>query len=728
MRRGRPLALQGRRSRVVRTNPAAAPRLHWLLLSVIAVLLAVLLLVNGLVTAQFGADHKVEAPGGAHGVPDLVHAGGPLIDLRGGVARTHPIPDRTVVLTFDDGPDPVWTPQILEVLRRHDVPATFFVVGNLAARRPDLVRDIRAAGGEVGVHTFTHPDLAYVPDWRRELELSQTQLAVAGAAGVTSSLVRPPYSSVAEAVDDVSWRALRYLGQEGYLTVLTTHDTKDWARLGAAAIVRDAIPSDGAGGVILMHDAGGDRSQTVEALDRLIPELRARGYRFSTVGELVGNEDVNPPAGWTEELRGATLLVLVRAATATTTVLAVLTAVAGGLVILRLLTLVVLAGRHARRWRRRTRRTAVREPVSVIVPAYNEEACIAATVRSVARSDHPIEVIVVDDGSTDATAEVVGALDLPGVTVIRQPNGGKPAALNTGIARARHDLIVMMDGDTTFGRDTVRRLVQPFADPGVGAVAGNTKVANRSGVLGAWQHIEYVVGFNIDRRAYDVLQCMTTVPGAVGAYRRRALTGVGGVSDDTLAEDTDLTMAISRAGWRVVYEPGAVAWTEVPAGMGELWRQRYRWSYGTIQAMWKHRRAVVEPGRSGRFGRVGLLHLALYQVLLPLLAPLMDVFLVYGLLFLDPVRTVVAWLALVVSQLLAGAYACRLDGERMRGLWLLPLQQLVYRQLMYAVVIQSIVTALAGIRLRWQKLRRAGGLPGPADRPGAVPAVAEPPR
>jgi cellulose synthase/poly-beta-1,6-N-acetylglucosamine synthase-like glycosyltransferase len=187
-------------------------------------------------------------------------------------------------------------------------------------------------------------------------------------------------------------------------------------------------------------------------------------------------------------------------------------------------------------------------------------------------------------------------------------------------------------------------------------------------------------------------------------------------------------MAISRAGWRVVYEPGAVAWTEVPASMGELWRQRYRWSYGTIQAMWKHRRAVVEPGRSGRFGRVGLLHLALYQVLLPLVAPLMDVFLVYGLFFLDPVRTVVAWLALVVSQLLAGAYACRLDGERMRGLWLLPLQQLVYRQLMYAVVIQSIVTALAGIRLRWQKLRRAGGLTGPADRPGAVPAAAEPPR
>ncbi|TDE15811.1 bifunctional polysaccharide deacetylase/glycosyltransferase family 2 protein [Jiangella asiatica] len=687
---------------------ATTPRLHWLLISVVIVVFAVLLLVNGLVKAQFGADHRVAPPTDAYSVPDVVRSGRPIIDLRDGTARAFAIPERTVVLTFDDGPDPVWTPRVLEVLRRHDVPATFFVVGNLVAQWPGLVRQIRSAGSELGIHTFTHPDLAYLPDWRRELELSQTQLAVAGAAGVTSALVRPPYSSVSEAIDDTTWPSIRNLGRGGYITVLTTHDTKDWSRPGADAIARDAIPENGAGGIVLMHDSGGDRAQTVEALDRLIPELRARGYRFATVADVVGGEDLNPRADQVEWLRGTTLLVLVRAATTATTVLAFLTAIAGALVILRLLTLVVLARRHARRRRSAPHRPPAHDPVSVIVPAYNEEACIADTVRSLARSDHPAEVIVVDDGSTDATAEVARALDLPDVTVIRQPNGGKPAALNTGVAHARHDLIVMMDGDTTFGPDTVRQLVQPFADPGVGAVAGNTKVANRSGVLGAWQHIEYVVGFNIDRRAYDVLQCMPTVPGAVGGFRRRTLTEVGGVSDDTLAEDTDLTMAISRAGWRVVYEPTAVAWTEVPAGMGELWRQRYRWSYGTIQAMWKHRRAVVEPGRSGRFGRIGLLHLALYQVLLPLLAPLIDVFLVYGLVFLDPVRTLLGWLALVGSQLFAGAYASRLDGESMSGLWLLPLQQLVYRQLMYAVVIQSIVTALEGIRLRWQKLRRVG--------------------
>ena len=188
------------------------------------------------------------------------------------------------------------------------------------------------------------------------------------------------------------------------------------------------------------------------------------------------------------------------------------------------------------------------------------------------------------------------------------------------------------------------------------------------------------------------------------------LLQVGGVSDDTLAEDTDLTMAICRSGWRVVYEESARAWTEAPATLGQLWRQRYRWSYGTMQSMWKHRRAVLETGASGRFGRAGLGHLAVFQVLLPLLAPLVDIFLIYGLLFLDPVTTLIAWSSVQAIQLVAAVIAFRLEREPLRVLWLLPLQQIVYRQLMYAVLIRSMVTAAGGIRLGWQKLRRVGGL------------------
>jgi cellulose synthase/poly-beta-1,6-N-acetylglucosamine synthase-like glycosyltransferase len=345
----------------------------------------------------------------------------------------------------------------------------------------------------------------------------------------------------------------------------------------------------------------------------------------------------------------------------------------------------------------------------VIVPAYNESANIAATVRSLVGSDYPgVEVIVVDDGSTDGTAAIARALRLPRVHVIRQDNAGKPAALNTGIRRARGDILVLVDGDTVFEPDAIGRLVQPMRDAAVGAVSGNAKVANRRGLLGRWQHIEYVIGFNLDRRMFDIAQCMPTVPGAIGAFRRETLHDVGGVPADTLAEDADLTMAVLRAGWRAVYAPDAVAWTEVPSSLRQLWRQRYRWCYGTMQAMWKHRRALVEPGPAGRLGRRGLTYLLLFQVLLPLCAPVIDVFGLYGLIFLPLGKVAAAWGGLLAAQGVTAAYALRLDGERLGPLWALPLQQFVYRQLMYLVVVQSTIMAVAGGRLRWHRMTRTG--------------------
>jgi cellulose synthase/poly-beta-1,6-N-acetylglucosamine synthase-like glycosyltransferase len=299
------------------------------------------------------------------------------------------------------------------------------------------------------------------------------------------------------------------------------------------------------------------------------------------------------------------------------------------------------------------------------------------------------------------------------VRVIRQANAGKAAALNRGVEAALHDVVVTVDADTVFEAGTLRAVVQPLADDAVGAVAGNTKVGNRRGLLGRWQHIEYVMGFNLDRRLYDVLRCMPTVPGAIGAFRRTAIVDVGGISSATLAEDTDLTLAIGRAGWRVVYAEEARAWTEAPSSLGALWRQRYRWSYGTMQAVWKHRAALWRAGE-GHIGRRGLPYLILFQVALPMLAPLIDLFAIYGLVFLSPGPVAAYWLGFTALQLALGAYAFRLDHERLRDLAVMPLQQLVYRQLMYLVVIESAISALLGTRMRWQHLERTGDVKVPA--------------
>ena len=366
--------------------------------------------------------------------------------------------------------------------------------------------------------------------------------------------------------------------------------------------------------------------------------------------------------------------------------------------------LCALAGRHARA--PRPPRLSAPPPVSVVVPAFNEAAVIEQTVLALAASSYPsLEIVIVDDGSTDHTAAIVERLGLPRVRVVRQANTGKAGALNTAIARARHDIIVSVDADTLFEPETVAILVDALAAPGVGAVAGNTKVAYRDRRLGRWQHIEYVIGFNLDRRLYDVLGCMPTVPGAVGAFRRRALEDVGMFSSDTLAEDTDVTIALGRAGWRVAYEAHAVAHTETPATLRALWRQRVRWTHGTLQSVYKHRAALQREGRS-HIGRRGLPYLVISQVLAALLAPSIDALAVYGLVTSD-VLPVAGWLIVNALALALAAYAFRLDGESLRPLWGLPAQQFAHRQLVCLVVARSALGALLGTRMVWHRSVRA---------------------
>lgn len=622
-----------------------------------------------------------------------------------------PPPGRRIALTFDDGPDPRWTPQIAAVLRAEDVPATFFVVGSEVARNPGIVRQLMQDGHELGNHTFTHVDPSSGPEWQQRLQLELSEAAIVGATGRYTRLLRPPYSATSDAVTAAQETSLARAASDRYLVVLADFDSEDWKSGPVASIVRKASPPGTAGGIVMFHDGGGDRSRTVAAVRELIPLLRARGFRFVTISELAGlpRSFVEPAATTWERRRGEAFAWAVRLAFQMVWVLGLVIAAVGILVAARVVLVVALASWHRRRSRGDGQMDYL-PAVAVVVPAYNEIVGIEAAVRSLASSDYPdVEIVVVDDGSDDGTPEAVEKLALPRVRVLRKENGGKASALNVGIASTTAPVVVMVDGDTLFEPDTIRRLVQPLADARVGAVSGNTKVGNRRGLLGRWQHIEYVTGFNLDRRMYEVLQCTPTVPGAIGAFRRDVLLEVGGVSDDTLAEDTDLTLAIGRTGRRVVYAEDARAWTEAPATLSSLWRQRYRWSYGTMQAVWKHKRALLtRDPRQRRIGRRALPYMFFFQILLPIVAPLIDLFALYGLLFTDPVPVIGYWLAFNAVQIALAAFAFRMDGESLRPLWALPLQQFVYRQLMYLVIIESTVSALVGTRAYWGTLERTG--------------------
>ncbi len=677
------------------------PAAHWGLLAVLLTALLALLALRGLTSGTGSGTSR------GHGAPaplagPIAYEGNTGLTARG-------LPDRTVALTFDDGPDPRWTPRVLDELAGEGVHATFFVTGEAAARHPAIVRRLLDEGHEIGLHTWTHRDLSGTPAWRARLELSLTQLAVARATGRTTALMRPPYSSTPGSVGAGDRAVVARAARDGYVVVLADQDPRDWSNPGTDVLESRVRPVGSRGQVVLLHDGGGDRHETVQALSSVVANYRSAGFAFTTVS---GGLGLAPTAAVRDAsalavAEGHVVVAAVRISRVVVRVIELLVLPLTALMVLRTVLVLLLAGRHVRLGRARVGEGTWAPPVSVLVPAYNEAVGIEATVRSLRGSSYAgvLEVVVIDDGSTDGTAELVEALGLPNVRVVRQANGGKAAALATGTRAAEHDLLVMLDGDTVFEPETVRWLVQPLSDPKVGAVSGITKVGNRKGMLGRWQHLEYVMGFNLDRRMLDLFGCIPTVPGASGAFRRQALEAAGGMSLDTLAEDTDITMAVTRAGYRVVYEERARAWTEAPLTYRDLWRQRYRWAYGTMQCVWKHRGAVRERSALGLFG---IPYMLLMQVGLALLAPVIDLFALSGLLFADPLRVAVAWGTFQLLGLVSAAYALHLDGERLRSLWALPLQQLVYRQLMYLVVLQSLWAAVAGIHLPWHKLTRTG--------------------
>ncbi len=239
-------------------------------------------------------------------------------------------------------------------------------------------------------------------------------------------------------------------------------------------------------------------------------------------------------------------------------------------------------------------------PVSILVPAYNEGRVMERALGSLMRLEYPeYEVLVVDDGSSDDTLEIAaqweGQHGPATFRVITKPNGGKATALNAGIEHSRHPLVLCMDADSSLEPRTLLKAARHFADPNVGAVAGNVKVENRGTIVSRLQALEYIEGLNMPRRAQGFIAAVNIVPGPVGLFRREALEEIGGYDEDTFAEDADLTLKMLAAGWRVEYEDQAIAWSEAPESWRDLTQQRYRWTRGILQAIRKRKGIFLRP-------------------------------------------------------------------------------------------------------------------------------------
>ena len=649
------------------------------------------------------------------------------------VVRRYGASAHKVALTFDDGPDGTWTPMILDTLRSRGAPATFFVIGVNAERHIPLLRQIVAEGHEVGNHTFTHPNLALTPAFVTRLELDATERLLEAVLNRRSLFFRPPYFGDAEPTTADELVPVGLATDLGYVTAGLHVDSQDWTEPGAEAIIRNVLDARARGNVVLLHDGGGDRTGTVAALGPMIDSLRARGDTLVLLSSLAGIAPEAampslPPASAMTRIAELALFGLLGGAELS---LYWMFLVAVALGIGRLVWILALATVQRLR-----ERPAPPEPftpsASIIVPAYKEEKVITATIRSLLAQEYagPIEIVVVDDGSPDRTYDVAHEAfgTDPHVRVFRKPNGGKASALNFGIARAQGEIVVCLDADTVFEPTTLAELVEPLRDPRVGAVAGNAKVGNRVNLVTRWQAVEYVTSQNLDRRAFSLLDGITVVPGAVGAWRKSLVEEVGGFSDDSLAEDQDLTLTIRRGGHRIAYADRAIGWTEAPDTLATLARQRFRWSFGTLQCAWKHRDVLFRP-RYGSLGLVAMPNVWIFQLLLPAISPLADllflwslvsVWLVkaehgatYALTNLEHVLTFYAVFLLV--DWLAAVAAFLLEPEEDRSLtWLIFLQRFAYRQVMYWVVVRAFVVAARGRLVGWGKLERKATVQVPA--------------
>jgi cellulose synthase/poly-beta-1,6-N-acetylglucosamine synthase-like glycosyltransferase/peptidoglycan/xylan/chitin deacetylase (PgdA/CDA1 family)/spore germination protein YaaH len=649
---------------------------------------------------------------------------------------------KKLALSFDDGPDPEWTPKILDILKKYNVKGTFFLIGEEAEANVGVMQRIYREGHEIGNHTFTHPDISEISNGQVDLQLTLTERLFGSKLGVQPLYFRPPYSIDQEPDTNDQAAPVDRIQGLGYIVIGNKIDTNDWdehPRKSPQEITGSVLQQladmqthpDRRGSVILLHDGGGDRSATITALPLLIETLRAQGFQIVPVSELMGKTraEVMPPLTskqrWQARADSITFFFIGFFNNAVIYVFYL----GDILMSARLIIIGVFAVVDRFRRRRNFATPGYAPQVAVLIPAYNEEKVIVRTIRSVMMSNYKnIRVVVIDDGSKDNTYQ--NAIDAyPAdiasgrLTVLTKPNGGKADALNFALEHVTEDIYVGIDADGVIAHDAITNLVPHFANPKIGAVAGNAKVGNRVNLWTRWQALEYITSQNFERRALDLFDVVMVVPGAIGAWRTAAVKAGGGYHSNTVAEDADLTMNLLEQGYSVIYEDRTLAFTEAPVNADGLMRQRFRWSFGILQAIFKHRGAIAKHRAMGLFALPNIL---IFQILLPLVSPFIDLMFVAGVIhyLIDRhfhpetastasfYKLLTFFLAFLVIDFTASALAFLLerrhpaskgDGWLLFHIWI---QRFTYRQVFSVVLFKTLKRAIDGKPFAWDKLER----------------------
>jgi cellulose synthase/poly-beta-1,6-N-acetylglucosamine synthase-like glycosyltransferase/peptidoglycan/xylan/chitin deacetylase (PgdA/CDA1 family)/spore germination protein YaaH len=650
---------------------------------------------------------------------------------------------KEVAISFDDGPDPTWTPKVLDVLKKYNVKATFLMIGEEAEDNVSVMKRVYDEGHEIGNHTFTHPDISEISRNQVNLQIDLTERLFRSKLGVSPVFFRPPYSIDQEPDTNDQAAPIEAIQKMGYVILGDKIDTNDWdehprktpqeiVNSVFAQIQESQTKTWMRGSVILMHDGGGDRSATIAALPVLITALRAHGYKIVPAYELIGQtrDQVMPPLTTRREKFSAAIDSITFFFISFFNHFVVYVFFIGDVLMSARLIIIGLCALIDRFRKRKDFATADYQPrVAVLIPAYNEETVIARTVRSVLMSNYKnLRIVVIDDGSTDTTAQVVrdtyaNEIADGRVSLITKPNGGKAEALNYALETTDEEIYVGIDADGVIAHDAIARLVCHFANPRIGAVAGNAKVGNRVNLWTRWQALEYITSQNFERRALDLFDVVMVVPGAIGAWRTAAVKKGGAYHPDTVAEDADLTMNLLEQGYAVIYEDQALAFTEAPVTASGLARQRFRWSFGILQAVFKHRMAIRNRRAMGLFA---LPNIVIFQIMLPLVSPLIDFMFVAGVVhyFIDlhfhPETTnsadfwklVTFFVGFLLIDFTASALAFMLERKHPASkgdAWLLVhiwIQRFTYRQLFSWVLLKTVKRAIDGKPFNWDKLER----------------------